>query len=208
MNVKSSSNIVEVHLTVTSMNALDDYNNIFFEGTWEFVKTSPCLQKRRVRGPSGVIKYRWPLIDEDEVPILFFFFFSFFTRASSIDTRAYHYANDFQRNCEKHPWLIDPAPGQYLYVKTQGSIMTNRVKCATKNRIVLHSGGKVRASVCPKPMEDSREQVVEIFSDGWSVGSADFIPLPGRDPVRTIAVEFLITDPEPYGVTWLELTRR
>ncbi|XP_035718354.1 uncharacterized protein LOC118440021 isoform X1 [Vespa mandarinia] len=178
MNIKSSSNIVEVHLTVTSMNALDDYNNIFFEGTWEFVKTSPCLQKRRVRGPSGVIKYRWPLIDEDE------------------------------RNCEKHPWLIDPAPGQYLYVKTHGSIMTNRIKCATKNRIVLHAGGNIRASVCPKPMEDSREQVVEIFSDGWSVGSANFIPVPGRDPVRTIAVEFLISEPEAYGVTWLELTRR
>ncbi|KAL2729828.1 uncharacterized protein V1477_015639 [Vespula maculifrons] len=178
MNVKSSSNIVEVHLTVTSMNALDDYNNIFFEGTWDFVKTSPCLQKRRVRGPSGVIKYRWPLIDEDE------------------------------RNCEKHPWLIDPAPGQYLYVQTHGSIMTNRSKCATKNRIVLHSGGNIRALVCPKPIEDSRQQIVEIFSDGWSVGSADFIPVPSLDPVRTITVEFLISEPEPYGVTWLELTRR
>ncbi|KAF7401247.1 hypothetical protein HZH68_007067 [Vespula germanica] len=178
MNVKSSSNIVEVHLTVTSMNALDDYNNIFFEGTWDFVKTSPCLQKRRVRGPSGVIKYRWPLIDEDE------------------------------RNCEKHPWLIDPAPGQYLYVQTHGSIMTNRSKCATKNRIVLHSGGNIRALVCPKPIEDSRQQIVEIFSDGWSVGSADFVPIPSLDPVRTITVEFLISEPEPYGVTWLELTRR
>ncbi|KAL2712623.1 hypothetical protein V1478_018146, partial [Vespula squamosa] len=178
MNVKSSSNIVEVHLTVTSMNALDDYNNIFFEGTWDFVKTSPCLQKRRVRGPSGVIKYRWPLVDEDE------------------------------RNCEKHPWLIDPAPGQYLYVQTHGSIMTNRSKCATKNRIVLHSGGNIRALVCPRPIEDSRQQIVEIFSDGWSVGSADFIPVPGLDPVRTITVEFLISEPEPYGVTWLELTRR
>ncbi|KAI4504001.1 hypothetical protein M0802_000472 [Mischocyttarus mexicanus] len=178
INIKSTSNIVEVHLTVTSMNALDDYNNIFFEGTWDFVKTSPCLQKRRVRGPSGVIKYRWPLIDEDE------------------------------RNCEKQPWLIDPSPGQYLYVKTHGSIMTNHSKCLTKNRIVFHSGGKLRASVCPQPVDDSRQQVVEIFSDGWSVGRSNFIPVPGRDPVRTIAVEFLITEPELYGVTWLELTRR
>lgn len=86
--------------------------------------------------------------------------------------------------------------------------MTNRSKCATKNRIVLHSGGNIRALVCPKPIEDSRQQIVEIFSDGWSVGSADFIPVPSLDPVRTITVEFLISEPEPYGVTWLELTRR
>ncbi|KAK2587829.1 hypothetical protein KPH14_003929 [Odynerus spinipes] len=178
INIKSTSNVVEVHLVVTSMNALDDYNNIFFEGTWDFVKTSPCLQKRRVRGPSGVIKYRWPLIDEDE------------------------------RNCEKHPWLIDPAPGQYLYVKTHGLIMSNRTKCATKNRIVLHTGGTIHASVCPQPVDDSRTQVAEIFSDGWSTSYANLIPIPGRDPVRTIAVEFLISESESYSVTWLELTRR
>lgn len=48
------------------MDALDDYNNLFFEGTWDFVKTVPCLQKRRVRGPSGEIKYTSPS-EEDEV---------------------------------------------------------------------------------------------------------------------------------------------
>lgn len=49
------------------MDALDDYNNLFFEGTWDFIKTSPCMQKRRVRGPSGEIKYKAPVVDEDEV---------------------------------------------------------------------------------------------------------------------------------------------
>lgn len=67
INIKSTSNIVEVHFTVRSMDALDDYNNLFFEGIWEFVKTIPCLQKRRVRGPSGEIKYKAPIVDEDEV---------------------------------------------------------------------------------------------------------------------------------------------
>ena len=67
MNVKSTSNIVEVHFTVKSMDALDDYNNLFFEGTWDFVKTNPCMLKRRVRGPSGEIRYKAPIIDDDEV---------------------------------------------------------------------------------------------------------------------------------------------
>lgn len=59
INIKTTSNIAEVHFTVLSMDALDDYNNLFFEGVWEFVKTvhAECMQKRRVRGPSGEIKY-------------------------------------------------------------------------------------------------------------------------------------------------------
>ena len=67
MNFKSKSNIVEVHFSVHSMNALDDYNNLYFEGAWDFLKATQCLQKRRVRGPSGEIKNRSPVEDDDEV---------------------------------------------------------------------------------------------------------------------------------------------
>lgn len=69
INMKSMSNVVEVRFTVNSMDSLDDYNNLFFEGVWDFVKAVPCLQKRRVRGPSGEIKYQSPITDEDEVGI-------------------------------------------------------------------------------------------------------------------------------------------
>lgn len=70
INIKSTSNIAEVHFTIQSMDALDDYNNLFFEGVWEFVKTvhSECMPKHKVRGPSGEIKYTSP-IEEDEVNI-------------------------------------------------------------------------------------------------------------------------------------------
>ncbi|CAL7941517.1 unnamed protein product [Xylocopa violacea] len=178
MNVKSTSNIVEVHFTVLSMDALDDYNNLFFEGTWDFVKTSPCMQKWRVRGPSGEINYKAPIVDEDE------------------------------KNCEKHPWLIDPGPNQYLYVKMQGIIMSNTSKCATENRIVVHTGGAIHVSVCPKPPAEYRHHVVEVFSDGWAVSSNAAILAPGEEPVRTIAIEFIIKEPDTYTVTWLELSRR
>ncbi|XP_036139984.1 uncharacterized protein LOC118644124 [Monomorium pharaonis] len=177
INIKSTSNIVEVHFTVLSMDALDDYNNLFFEGTWDFVKTMPCMQKRRVRGPSGEIKYT-PPIDDDE------------------------------KNCEKQPWLIDPGPGQYLYVKMDGIIVSNNTKCDTKNRIIVHTGSAIHVSVCPKPTADSRHHVVEVFSDGWAVGSNAMILAPGQDPIRTIAVEFIVKEPASYTITWLELTRR
>ncbi|KAL6443013.1 hypothetical protein ACFW04_002778 [Cataglyphis niger] len=180
INIKTTSNIAEVHFTVLSMDALDDYNNLFFEGVWEFVKTvhAECMQKRRVRGPSGEIKYT---SEENEVNM---------------------------KNCENQPWLIDPGPGQYLYVKMHGIIMSNSTKCATKNRIVVHTGGAIHVSVCPKPPADSRHHVVEIFSDGWAVSSNAMILAPGQDPIRTIAVEFIVEEPATYTITWLELTRR
>ncbi|XP_044012328.1 uncharacterized protein LOC122855201 isoform X2 [Aphidius gifuensis] len=178
MTVKSQSNIVEVHFTVKSMNSLDDYNNIFFEGTWDFVKAVPCLQRRRVRGPSGEIKFESPIVDEEE------------------------------KNCKSHPWLIDPGTGQYLYVKTHGTIMNNNTKCLTSNRIVLHTGGIINVSVCPKPVVDSRHQIVEVFSEGWSASHRSMIVAPGYDPERTIAVEFIINEPDVYTVTWLEMTKR
>jgi len=86
--------------------------------------------------------------------------------------------------------------------------MSNSTECATKNRIVVHTGGAIHVSVCPKPTVDSRHHVVEVFSDGWAVSSNAMILAPGQDPVRTIAVEFIVKEPASYTVTWLELTRR
>ncbi|KAK0171076.1 hypothetical protein PV328_008838 [Microctonus aethiopoides] len=178
INIKSLSNIVEVHFTVYSMNALDDYNNLFFEGVWDFMKAVPCLQNRRVRGPSGMIQYESVTIDESE------------------------------KNCKNHPWLIDPGPRQYLYVKTYGIVMKNNSNCLTTNRIVIHTGGKVNVSVCPKPSIDFKHHTVEVFSEGWSANYKSMVLAPGFDPTRTIAVEFIMNEMDTYTVTWLELTRR
>lgn len=49
------------------MDPLDDYNNLYFEGAWEFVKIAPCPKKRRMKGPSGEVKYDHTISDEEEV---------------------------------------------------------------------------------------------------------------------------------------------
>jgi hypothetical protein len=67
ISFKSKSSIVEVHFKVHSMNSLDDYKNVYFEGTWEFSKTTQCTQKRRVHGPSGEIKNLISMEDDSEV---------------------------------------------------------------------------------------------------------------------------------------------
>ena len=66
MDIKSTSNVVEVHFTILSMDALDDYNNLYFEGLWDFEKSIQCQQKRILKGSFGEIKYQ-PPTDEDEV---------------------------------------------------------------------------------------------------------------------------------------------
>ena len=113
-----------------------------------------------------------------------------------------------QKNCENHPWMIEPGLGQYLYVKVHGKVMTNFTKCATTNRIVLHTGGRLHVSVCPKPLINSRNQIVEVFSDGWAVTSRAEILPHDSNPFKHIAVEFIIEEPTSYTVTWLELSRR
>ena len=113
-----------------------------------------------------------------------------------------------QRNCANHPWLIDPGPRQYLYVTVPGTLVSNTTKCSTSNRIIVHTGGTIHVAVCPKPDSNSRRHIVEIFSEGWSTTSKLMIRPPGDDPSRTVAVEFIINEPETYTVTWLELTRR
>lgn len=105
--------------------------------------------------------------------------------------------------------MIEPGSGQYLYVKIRGIIMTNSTKCDTTNRIVLHTGGHLHVSVCPKALPYSKHDVVEVFSEGWAISSNAVVLAPGKDPIKHIAVEFVIKEPDnTYTVTWLELTRR
>lgn len=56
----STSNIVEVRFDVTNMNATDDYNSLFFSGTWKFIKTPSCGKDLKLSGPSGEINYDHP----------------------------------------------------------------------------------------------------------------------------------------------------
>lgn len=88
--------------------------------------------------------------------------------------------------------------------------MKENMKCLTSNRIILHTGGTLRAAVCPRPEFDSRHQMVEVFSKGWMSQSYKTMLLaPSFDPLRSIVVEFIINElDEPYTVTWLEMTRR
>jgi hypothetical protein len=141
-------------------------------------------------------------------------------------------------NCENHPWLIEPGPGRYLYVKLLGVSLQHqpvtpetrnltseqlqqqqKLLCGTRNRIELHSGGSVHVVVCPKPPTSQTHHIVEVFSEGWVISSTKLVHQPvlttlpsseqqAAEQTRSVIVEFLAHESGSYSLTWLELARR
>lgn len=63
----SNSHVVEVRFEAVNMSATDDFKNMFFEATYEFIKTSVCTKSQKISGASGEINLRLPSHIPDEV---------------------------------------------------------------------------------------------------------------------------------------------
>lgn len=137
-------------------------------------------------------------------------------------------AFNFQVNCENYPRVITPAANKYLYVKISGVIMkqtdmfgnkttVSQIHCGTSNRILAHTA-LYTAIICPYGTSSRRYNLVEIFSEGWSISNkhgpkslaVDKVEIDylGKELKRSIAVEFVGKEPGTYSVMWLELARR
>ncbi|XP_044271339.1 uncharacterized protein LOC123015593 [Tribolium madens] len=197
----STSNVVELRFDVTGMNASDDFTTLSFEGTWKLIQTPVCPSNLRMKGPSGELAFIYPNKSPQET------------------------------NCENSPRVIIPSPNKYLYVKISGVIMKHSsrlgdgasrsvspVRCGTSNRIKVHTA-LYSALICPYS-SSSRSNLVEVFSEGWSVGNVDGhsvgnialdkieIDRLGKELPRSIVVEFVGKEEGSYSVMWLELGRR
>ncbi|XP_039292120.1 uncharacterized protein LOC111044919 [Nilaparvata lugens] len=189
----STSHVVEVKFNVLHMTSSDDFRNINFEASWEFVRKAVCTKKQKVRGISGEIQFVSPARTPDEV------------------------------NCLGHPWVIIPSESRFLYVKLRGKLIhgsgviepnntqVTSARCSTRNRVIIHSGNGVHVLICPMPDEDERHHLVEVFSEGWVIGGTDRVfPVWSKEgsESRSIMVEFIPRETGTYSVTWLELMRR
>lgn len=67
----STSNVVELRFNVFGMNASDDFNTLFFEGNWKYIKTPGCKKNLRYRGANGEVAFSYPT-PYDQVYILKF----------------------------------------------------------------------------------------------------------------------------------------
>ncbi|XP_028030461.1 uncharacterized protein LOC114243244 [Bombyx mandarina] len=203
----SSSTVAELKFDVVNMTATDDFRSFGFEASVEFVRyDSVCESTHRVYGASGELRLS----------------------ATLPDSEAEH--------CEHRPWLIDPSPGHYLYLQVRGSIISEptldnftllnnitvapdlRHLCRTQNRIAVYAGGLMPVYICPGSTEQDTEEVVEIFSEGWSKDVdelARHVLQPGPSPdrfdlefPRSLAVELIAVEAGNYFVSWLELSKR
>lgn len=53
----STSQIIEVRFEVTGMSATDDFDSLFFEGTWRVIRMPTCSKKLRKSAPSGSVTF-------------------------------------------------------------------------------------------------------------------------------------------------------
>lgn len=210
-----TSSVVEVNFTVTLMNITQDFNHFNFEGEYQFVSSSSndevetCLRykkERRLRGSSGAIELRSPLLRKtNEINEIL---------AEKLSSNGATEAPSV--GCDSHPWLVEPDDNtnNFLYLKIKGYELPSSkwqqssFQCATSNRIIVYSGIEIREPKVVCPMEGrptNAHRIVEVFSDGWNHSTSLSILNPNT---RSFVVEFLEVEPGNYWVSWLEVSKR
>ncbi|XP_025837357.1 uncharacterized protein LOC108732223 [Agrilus planipennis] len=190
----STSNVVELRFDATNMSAKDDYTTLFFEGTWQFIRTPTCNENLRNSGPSGEILLKHPnsKLNCENYP-----------RVIIPTGRKYLYV-------KIHGVILQH------FSHDGNETKVSPMKCLSANRITVHTS-LYTAIVCPYSTT-TRYNLVEIFSEGWhrkkdhglKSFSVDKIGIDylGNELSRSIVVEFLGKEEGTYSVRWLELSRR
>ncbi|CAG9812676.1 unnamed protein product [Phaedon cochleariae] len=189
ITTKSSKKVV-VKFRVSKMKINEDYNNYFFDAYFEFVPNeSNCLnpwKNRRLRGSSGEISIR-----NQE-----------YTLRKNDDT---DHHNQSIRYCLDQPWLIEPEEGgNFIYLKIRGTQKRDLRLCKSRNRILVYPAGETEVVHIICPHFDSMDDVVEMFSDGWSLYS--YKKIRNRNS-RSFIIEFLRTETGNFAVTWMDVSK-
>ncbi|XP_074031451.1 uncharacterized protein [Leptinotarsa decemlineata] len=198
----STSNVVELRFNVLTMNASDDSETLFFEGTWKFIKTPGCTKNMRLSGPSGTIIFAYP-VPEDEANC------ENSPRVIIPAPNKYLYVK-IGGSIMKHSMKLRNG--------TFTTIITGQ-RCDNADRIMVHTS-LFSALICPYENTYRRDHLVEVFSEGWHLKenrehTVDGLVLDkveidrlGRELPRMIVVEFYGKEVGEYPVMWLELARR
>ncbi|OAD54790.1 CUB domain-containing protein 2 [Eufriesea mexicana] len=203
-----TSNVVEVRFTVSLMTVAQDYRDFYFEGEYRFVALgaetseqgcSTKLEERRLRGTSGEISLRSPLL-------------RIIPGVAAVEEILTNTEDLTATQCVNEPWLIEPEDARinYLYLRTAGYSITldNVEQCTTLNRIVVYSAAntKDRSVICPEGGVDTA-RTVDFFSGGWNY-SATNATIAMTQHSRSFVVEFLQREAGFYAVTWMAISKR
>ncbi|XP_050310643.1 uncharacterized protein LOC126746434 [Anthonomus grandis grandis] len=199
----SSSNVVELRFDVTNMNASDDFNSLYFEGVWKYIRTPTCDLNLRKSGPNGELVFSFPPegseINCENSP-----------RAFVPGPNKFLYV--------KIGGVILKHSSRWSNNNTLRSTSWTGHTCDTPNRVIVHTA-LYTALICPDPFI-SRDRMVEVFSEGWNIKSKsenvvghyslDKVEIDrlGKELPRTIVAEFYGKDEGRYPIMWLELSKR
>ncbi|CAH1959270.1 unnamed protein product [Acanthoscelides obtectus] len=187
--ITKTSNKVIVQFTVTEMRITEDHNTYFFDANFEFIPNeNNCLnpwKNRRLRGSSGEITIR-----NNEHTLK--------------QNEERHYHNQSSRYCLQQPWLIEPEEdSNFIYLKIKGTKKDSRL-CASKNRILVYPAGRTEDAYVICPHYENVDDVVEMFSDGWSLYS--YRKLQSKNS-RSFIIEFSRREMGNFVVTWMEVSK-
>lgn len=188
--ITKTANKVVVRFTVTEMKMTEDHNNYYFDANYEFITNeNNCLnpwKNRRLRGSSGEITIR-----NNEQSL------------KQNDERYYH--NQSMRYCLQQPWLIEPEEEvNFIYLKIKGTKKRDSRLCQSKNRILIYPAGRTEDVHVICPHYENVDDVVEMFSEGWSLYS--YRKLQNMNS-RSFIIEFSRRETGNFGVTWMEVSK-
>lgn len=202
----STGSDVEVFFQVDAMTHSEDYNDFFFEITYEFLTGMKCgFQSQLIRplqGPGGLIT-----LDG--------------TRGSK--TFSTSSAAGGGSSCNRQSWFLQPRADRFIFLSTAGHIMnqTDQVDtCQTKNRIIIYS--ETRTIICPSSRIGQDSPTVKIVSpthhksldDDPESGFIDIEDPLNKDFIQSnpysgevgLIIEFIAIQSGFYQMKWLELT--
>ncbi|KAH1015930.1 hypothetical protein HUJ04_007239 [Dendroctonus ponderosae] len=179
-----------MQFSVTNMKNTEDYNNYFFDATYEFLSSdSNCFNPwstRRLKGSSGEISVR---NSEEKVD----------------DYENTIHTNQTVRYCLQQPWLIEPEEeSNFIYLKIKGIQRRDPRLCSNKNRILIYPVGHSDDFYVICPDHGNGEHIVELFSEGWNMYS--YKKLQDRN-TRSFIIEFVKREPGHFLVTWMEISK-
>ncbi|KAF7263508.1 hypothetical protein GWI33_002176, partial [Rhynchophorus ferrugineus] len=180
-----------IKFVVTNMKSTEDYNSYLFDANYEVLPADyNCLNlwnSRRLRGSSGEI--------------------------SILNSNKQHFAetdvilsyNHTMKYCLDQPWLIEPEEDcNFIYLKIRGNERRDSRLCPSKNRILIYPAGKTEEVRVICPYYEDLDDVVELFSEGWSMYS--YKKLQSRNG-RSFVVEFVKRESGNFIVTWMEISK-
>jgi hypothetical protein len=141
---QSNSKTMELTFVVTKLNISEDFADVYFHASYEFVRVADCRKRLKLRGSGGEDEIEFPLKPHE---------------SSCYGLSWFMEAQHVERSLFALTW------GSFLPVEPSTE---ENLRCNTKNRLIIYSGRplKIMRVICPS-MPGSRTSALHIFSEDW-----------------------------------------